>query len=374
MRGNEASYLAECIRSNWVSYLGPFVDRFEREFAHSLGTPHAVAMNSGTAALHVALLCAGVHAGDEVILPDLTFIAPANAATYCGAEAVFVDVTDDYWQLDIEKVERFLLDDCSLTEAGTVDRSTGRPVTAVVPVHILGHPVDMDPLLAIAAKWRLAVIEDATESLGSRYRGRTVGTLGGSACFSFNGNKIITSGGGGMLTTASKTVADRARYLSTQARNDAVEYVHEEVGYNYRLTNLQAAVGLAQLEQLPSHVERKRTIARRYEDGLSGIPGVLLPKEAPWAFSTFWLYTIRVGLDARRTSRELIGDLAVAGIEARPLWAPLHDQRPYRSARSFGIERSSILYAQAVSLPSSVDLTEDDHDRVVAAVRRSLCG
>ena len=372
MRGNESRYLEECIATNWVSYVGPFVERFESAFAAQLGVPHAVAMNSGTAALHVALLAAGIRPDDEVLLPDLTFIAPANAVHYCRAHPVFIDVTPTHWQLDVDKLARFLDEECERTTAGTIDRATRRPVRAILPVHILGHPVDMDPLLDLAERYGLVVIEDATESLGSLYKGRAVGTLGASGCFSFNGNKIITSGGGGMLVTRDDAVSSRSRYLSTQARDSAAEYVHEDVGFNYRLTNIQAAVGLAQLERLDEHVRRKREIATRYAAGLADLPGLALPGEASWAFSTFWLYTVRLDDEARRSSRELIADLAAAGIESRPVWAPIHEQRPYRDARAFMIEHAPSIYRQAVSLPSSVDLTAEDQERVVDSVRRAL--
>jgi len=372
MRGNEARYLRECIDTNWVSYVGPFVTRFEVAFADALSVPHAIAMNSGTAALHLALLAAGVGPDDEVIVPDLTFIAPANAVRYCGGEPVFIDVTADHWYLDPEKVATFLSKECEPFADGTRDRVTGKRVKAIIPVHLLGHPADIDPILELAARFRLEVIEDATESLGSLYKERPPGTFGLAGCFSFNGNKIITSGGGGMLTTSSDAVARRSRYLSTQARADGVEYVHMDVGYNYRLTNLQAAVGLAQLEQLASHVERKRSIAKRYDKGLGGLPGIRTPSEATWAKSTFWLYTILVEPPAQRSSREVIAELASSGIEARPLWAPLHQQRPYRESRTFGLGQSLAIYERAVSLPSSVDLTIEDQDRVVAAVRQSV--
>jgi perosamine synthetase len=242
-----------------------------------------------------------------------------------------------------------------------------------LPVHILGHPVEIEPLIEIANRYRLVVIEDASESLGARYKGQPLGTFGQSGCFSFNGNKIITSGGGGMLATSSRAIAERSQYLSTQARDDSLEYVHESIGYNYRLTNLQAAVGLAQLEQLDEHVRRKREIAARYAKGLADVPGVTLPQEAPWASSTFWLYTILVGEPARRTSRQLIAELAAAGVESRPLWAPLHQQRPYRQARTFQLEWSTSIYERAVSLPSSVNLAEEEQSHVVASIRRALC-
>lgn len=373
MRGNESRYLQECIATNWVSYVGPFVERFEAAFAAHLGVPNAVATNSGTASLHVALLVAGTGSDDEVLLPDLTFIAPANVVRYCRAQPVFVDVTSTHWQLDVDKVARFLAEECARTADGTVDRATGRRVRAIVPVHILGHPVDMDPLLELAQRYGLVVIEDATESLGSLYKGQPVGTLGQSGCFSFNGNKVITSGGGGMLVTRDPVIASRTRYLSTQARDSKDEYVHDDIGFNYRLTNIQAAVGLAQLEQLDEHVRRKREIAAGYADGLADVPGLTLPGEASWAFSTFWLYTVRVADGARRSSRELIADLADAGIESRPVWAPIHEQRPYRDARAFMIEHTPSIYRQAVSLPSSVDLTTEEQARVIEAVRRSLC-
>jgi perosamine synthetase len=374
MRGNEARYLEECITTNWVSYVGPFVERFETAFADAVGARHAVAVNSGTAALHLSLLVAGVVRGDLVVIPDLTFIAPANAARYCGADPVFIDVTPDHWVLDVAKVERYLSSECDRTPTGTRDRATGRRVSAVVPVHILGHSADLGPLLGLAERYGLAVVEDATESLGARYKGGAPGTFGTFGCFSFNGNKIITSGGGGMVVTRSDEDAAAVRHLATQAKADRREYVHDAVGFNYRLTNIQAAVGLAQLEQLEAHVARKREIAARYAQGLRGVPGVTPQREAEWARSTFWLYTILVAPPARRTSRELIADLDAAGIEARPLWAPLHEQAPYLGARTFGLEYARTVYERAVSLPSSVDLGIEDQMRVIDTVRRSLTG
>ena len=372
LHGNEQRYLEECIRTNWVSYVGPFVARFEDEFAKAVGAKHAVAVNSGTAALHIALIAADVGPGDLVLVPDVTFIAPANAVRYCGADPVFIGVTKDTWQLDVGLVERYLSERCEIRGAQTRHKATGRRVRAIVPVHLLGHAVDMDPLLALARRGGMRVIEDATETLGGTYRGRQVGTLGDAGCFSFNGNKIITSGGGGMVTTDDADRAKRMKYLSTQARDDTKEYVHESVGFNYRLTSLQAAVGVAQLEMLGEHVRRKRAIAARYSKELADVAGVTLPIQGSWAESTFWLYTILVDKPARRSSRELIADLAAEKIEARPLWAPLHEQRPYKDAESFEVGTSRWLYERAVSLPCSVGLTDGEQTRVIAAVRRSL--
>jgi perosamine synthetase len=373
LRGNELKYLQQCIDTNWVSYVGSFVDDFERAMAAFVGTRHAVATNSGTAALHIALLVAGVEPDDEVLVSDLTFIAPANAIRYCNAVPVFMDVTRDYWQIDPEKLKDFLERECRVAGGRVVNRRTGRRVSAIVPVHILGHPVDLDPVVELARGYNLRVIEDATEALGAEYRGRRIGALSDMACFSFNGNKIITSGGGGMITTDNDAWAARAKYLTTQARDDAEEYVHESIGYNYRLTNLQAAVGLAQMELLPEYVAIKRTIAARYRSELGGTPGLTLPSEAPWARSTFWLYTVLVDEPGTGPGRATVQQaLARQRIQARPLWAPIHQQRPYRTCQAYRIDVTPELYRRGLSLPCSVGLSEADHRRVCDAVRQAV--
>jgi len=370
MRGNELAYLRECIETNWVSYVGPFVTRFEEQMAKYIGTRHAVATNSGTAALHIALLIAGVKPDDEVLVPDLTFIAPANAIRYAGAWPVFMDVTPGHWQMDADKVVEFLEKECHKDGGHLRNRKTGRAVTAIMPVHILGHSVDMQPIVDAARRYGLRVIEDATEALGGKYRGTMVGALGDVACFSFNGNKIITTGGGGMLTTDNEEWARKAKYLTTQAKDDPIEYVHHEIGYNYRLTNLQAAVGVAQMEQLDEYIRIKRGIAERYAKGLADVPGLTLPAEAPWAFSTFWLYTVlvdeaRYGVDSRALQRAL----AERNIQTRPLWAPIHAQRPYRDCQTYRVEVTERLYRDALSLPCSVGLSQADQQRVIDALR-----
>ena len=370
MRGNELAYLRECIETNWVSYIGPFVTRFEEQMAKYVGTRHAVATNSGTAALHIALLVAGVKPGDEVLVSDLTFVAPVNAIRYAGAFPVFMDVTVDHWQMDPGKVAEFLEKECHVAEGRLRNRRTGRPVTAIIPVHILGHPVDMQPIVDAARRHGLKVIEDATEALGGKYRGAIVGALGDVSCFSFNGNKIITTGGGGMLNTDNEEWARRAKYLTTQAKDDPIEYVHHEIGYNYRLTNLQAAVGVAQMENLDDYIRIKREIAGRYAKSLADVPGLTLPHETPWAFSTFWLYTVlvdeaRYGMDSRALQRAL----AERNIQTRPLWAPIHGQRPYRDCQAYRIETTDRLYRDALSLPCSVGLGQADQERVIETVR-----
>jgi len=370
VRGNETKYLQDCIETNWVSYLGPYVTRFEDAMTAFVGSRHAVATNCGTAALHTALLVAGIGSNDEVLVPDLTFIAPINAIRYCGAYPVFIDVDPDYWQMDPIKLASFLKTECRQVDKCFINKKTGRQVKAILPVHLLGHPCDMDSIMALSKEFGLFVIEDAAESLGATYKGRPVGGIGDMGCFSFNGNKIITTGGGGLIATNNEFWAQRVKYLTTQAKDSVTEYIHESIGYNYRLTNIQAAVGVAQMEKLQKFIQIKRQIAERYKRELLSVPGLTLPKEASWAFSTYWLYTIQVdpdgfGVDSRQLQQELEG----RGIQSRPLWAPCHEQTPYRDCQAYQIETSPKLYRTALSLPSSVNLTEEDQRYVIAAIK-----
>ncbi|MCI0730286.1 MAG: LegC family aminotransferase [Chloroflexi bacterium] len=367
IRGNEWQYIKECLDSNWVSSVGSFVDRFEQMMAEVVSVQYGVATVNGTAALHVSLLVAGVQPGDEVLVSSLTFIAPANAIRYVGAWPVFVDAEPTYWQMDPQKVEEFLEEGCRWENGALTNKATGRPVKAILPVHILGHPCDMEPIVALARKYNLVVIEDATESLGARYKGQPTGCLGDIACFSFNGNKIITTGGGGMLVTNNAAWAQQARYLTTQAKDDPVEYIHSQVGYNYRLTNVLAAMGCAQLEQLADFVATKRGIAQRYAEALAGVAGIRPMVEAPWAWSTFWLYTILVdetayGLD----SRGLMGRLKEAGVQARPLWQPGHLSPAHQGAFTVGGSVAAQLNHAGLSLPCSIGLSLEEQQRVIA--------
>jgi perosamine synthetase len=366
IRGNEWKYIKDCLDSGWVSSVGAYVDRFEQLVATAVGTRYAVATCNGTVALHTALLVAGVQPDDEVLVSTLTFIAPVNAIRYANAWPVFVDAERDYWQLDTAKLADFLRNGCHRIGGKLLNRSSGRCIRAILPVHILGHPVDMDPVLSLAREYQLAVIEDASECLGSRYRGRAVGSLGDIACLSFNGNKIITTGGGGMIVTDKPDWAARAKYLTTQAKDDPVEFVHGAIGYNYRLTNIQAAMGCAQLERLSSHLGSKQRIAGRYQDGLAGVPGLTVMPSAPWAQATFWLYTILIepnesGSDSRRIMRELESN----GIQSRPLWQPIHKSPAHANCQACHCDTAEWLNARALSLPSSVGLSTDDQDSVI---------
>lgn len=373
LRGNEWRYVKECLDTGWVSSVGPFVEQLEKSVADYVEAAHGVAMSTGTAALHIALLVAGVKPDDEVLVSDLTFIAPANAIRYANASPVLIDAEPVYWQMDIARAIDFLENQCKWSEGKLVNKATGRRVSAIVPVHILGHPVDLDPLIEVANKYGLAIVEDATESLGGEYRGRKVGNLAHDipqmGCFSFNGNKIITTGGGGMLVTNDPALAAKAKYLSTQAKDDPIEYVHKETGFNYRLSNVQAALGCAQMELLDEFVTIKRSIAAEYAKAFANVPGVTIMPEADWARSIFWLNTVLIDEEEYgEDSRALMKRLARRGIQARPLWEPLHRSQALPGVQSVGGEVADDINRRALSLPSSVGMTPEQVQEVIGAV------
>jgi aminotransferase in exopolysaccharide biosynthesis len=367
LTGNVQKYLQECLDTNFVSSVGPFVDRFEREFAAFVGAKHAVACASGTAAIHVALRLCGVGPGDEVLVPTLTFIASANPVVYEHATPVFVDSEPRTWNLDpalvVEELERRA-------------RAGKRQPKAVEVVHLLGHPAEIEPIREACERHGVALVEDAAEALGATYRGgrlegKHVGTVGKLGCFSFNGNKVITTGGGGMIVTDDAELARRAKHLTTQARLPGRAYRHDEVGYNYRLTNLAAAMGVAQLEELPGFLRRKRQIADRYDAALRGVAGITPPPRAPWAAPSLWLYTASEETrDAGEARDRILDRLGEAGIEARPIWSPLHTMPMYRASARLGDGSvAEGLAAHGLSLPCSVGLTDAEQERVLAVLR-----
>jgi len=371
--GNEWLYVKECLDTNWVSSVGSFVDRFETSVAEYVGSKYAVATINGTAALHIALIVAGVEPEDEVLMPALTFVAPANAVRYVGAWPVFIDSEPNYWQIDPEKIREFLQTECHWINGNLTNRSTGRRIKALLPVHLLGHPCDMDPIVELAEEFSLRIIEDATETLGARYKSQIVGRHGDIACFSFNGNKAITTGGGGMIVTDNDEWAVRAQYLTTQAKDDPIEYIHNEIGYNYRLTNIQAAMGVAQMERLEEFIEKKRFIAAQYRKGFEDLEGIGLMLAQPDTDPTYWLYTVLLDCSTRLEGRKaFVQRLNQAGFGARPLWRPLHLLPPYKDCQSFLIENALGLYHRGVSLPSSVGLESDDQQRCIVAFRSLL--
>jgi perosamine synthetase len=368
--GNEWRYVRECLDTGWVSSAGPFIERFEAAVAAYTGARHAVATVNGSAALHVALQVAGVEAGDEVLLPDLTFIAPFSAVRYRGASPVLLDV-DPRWQLDPDRLAAFLAEECTMRGGRCVNRRSGRVVRAVVPVHLLGLACEIDRIVAIARRHRLAVVEDAAQAAGVRYRGRHVGTFGDVGILSFNGNKIVTAGGGGVLVTNNARRAAVARSLTIHAKRPGpLDSVHAGVGYNYRLTNLQAALGLAQLEQLDAFIARKRRIAAAYDRALASVAGVTPMPRTPHTDPTYWLYTIQLG-DAARV-RHVLRALAAQAIGARPLWRPLHRQPPARGCQRGALHHAPRLYARSVSLPSSAHLTLAEVRRCASAVAAAV--
>ncbi|MDO8527430.1 MAG: LegC family aminotransferase [Deltaproteobacteria bacterium] len=371
--GNEWLYVKECLDTGWVSSAGPFIDRFEKAVAFNVGAEDAVAVSSGTAALHTALLVMGVKAGDEVIAPALTFVSPINAICYVNASPVFMDVSPDSWNLDVNKLASFLAENCEVRGEECFNKKSQKRIRAIVAVHLLGNCCDMDPILDMAKRYHLKVIEDAAEAMGVLYKGKSVGTLGDIGCFSFNGNKVITCGGGGMIVAKNKKDLDYARYLTTQAKDDPLEYIHNEIGYNYRLTSLQAAVGLAQLEQLDQFVAKKRQIASFYQEAFKDLEELTLMSAPSYCESTWWLYTVLLG--AKRSLQErkdLLRTLKENGIDARPFWHPIYTLAPYKNFESYKMEKTMSLYERGVCLPSSVDVTPDELQKVVAVFKKSL--
>ena len=354
LRGNESVYLRRCLTQNWVSAAGPDVRVLEQHLATLCDVRHAVATVNGTAALHLALVVAGVGPGDRVVVPDFTFAATANAVVHAGAQPLFVDVAADSWTLDA---------DCL---AAALDQH-GEKIRAVVPVHALGHPADMAPIVELARGCGIPVIEDAAGAIGARYRGRAVGGLGDAAIFSFNGNKTVTAGGGGAIVTNRTDWADRARSLSTQAR-DAETYRHTEVGFNYRMPNINAALCLAQLERLEDMVTAKRAIAARYDAALADHGDLRPMPRAPWADSACWLYSVKCA--NAHYAQSLVHHLRTEGIESRVAWLSLSGQEPYAEAEAVLNGVSESISGCVVSLPCSSSLTRGKQGRVIAALRR----
>ncbi|HNQ77849.1 MAG TPA: LegC family aminotransferase [Acidobacteriota bacterium] len=369
VEGNEWKYVKVCLDTNWVSSAGPFVNRFEKMVSEYVGTKYAVAAVNGTAAIHLSLMLLGVGPGDEVVTSDMTFVAPANAIKYTGAEPVFIDPDYDTFQMNPGRLYDFLDKKCRKGKLGLVNRDSGRIVKAILPVHILGHCCDMEAINAIAEKFSLPVVEDATEAFGSKYAGKLAGAFGKMGIFSFNGNKIITTGGGGMLVTDDRKLAEKAKYLTTQAKDDSIEFIHNEVGYNYRLSNVLSAIGCAQMEKLDDYIVRKRKIASTYNKRLGTIEGVVPMSEPEGNESTFWLYTVKIdkkkfGMDRKELMKKLAGER----IDSRPLWQPMHLLKAFESSPYVGEGVSTLLKKLCISLPCSTGLKRDEQARVIRAI------
>jgi dTDP-4-amino-4,6-dideoxygalactose transaminase len=357
--GREAELVVEAIASNWIAPLGPQVDAFEREIAAVAGVDHAVALSSGTAALHLAFVVLGIGAGDEVACSSFTFAASANAVTYTGAMPFFVDANEATWTIDPE-----LLD-----HAIRVRQEAGARVRAVLAVDLYGQCCDYDALREVCALHEVVLVQDAAESLGATYRGAPSGGQGALAAFSFNGNKIITTSGGGMLVSQRQEWIEHARKLSTQAREPVAHYEHVEVGFNYRMSNILAALGRAQLESLQERVAVRRRLRDRYRELLNGVAGISFMPDATYGATNAWLTCIVVDPDAFGSDRETIRlALEREDIESRPLWKPMHLQPVFASHNTFGGDVSSLLFERGLCLPTGSALTDADQDRVVATL------
>jgi len=362
LSGLEEQYVANAFATNWITPLGPHVDEFEKEFAAAIGAEHAVALSSGTAAVHLALLLAGVGPGDEVVVSTLTFVASVNPIVYLGATPVFIDSDRASWNMDPALLE----------EALDVRARRGRLPRAVVVVHLYGQSADLDAIAAVCARYGVALIEDAAEALGATYRGRAPGTTGMTGVFSFNGNKIITTGGGGMLVSADRSLIAHARKLATQARDPAPHYEHSEMGFNYRLSNVLAAIGRGQLRVLSERVAARRRNFAFYSAALGDMPGIEFMPEAPWGTHTRWLTTLTIDPDEFGADTETVRlALEAEGIEARPVWKPMHLQPLYAHAPVVGGAIANDLFARGLCIPSGSNLTEIDRERVAAVVRRT---
>lgn len=357
MGGTEKQWVDEAFRSEWIVPLGPNVDEFEHRLEKYLGAPYVVALSAGTAAIHLGLVAAGVETGDEVICQSFTFAASANPIIYQGAKPVFVDSEPNSWNISPELLEEAIIDR---------KRQTGRYPKAIIPVHLYGMPAKMDEIMAIADKYGIAVVEDAAEALGSEYKGKKCGLFGRFGCLSFNGNKIITTSGGGALICHSEEEAVRVKFYATQAREPRPYYYHEVIGFNYRLSNVCAGIGCGQMDVLAEHVERRKANHKFYTEAFSGIEGLTVQQNAGEEFdSNFWLSTVLIdpstGKDPE-TARQLMAD---ALIETRRLWRPMHMQPVYKDAPYYGSDCCESLFDRGLCLPSGSNLSEDDLQCVV---------
>ena len=375
LNGNELQYVKECIDTEWVSSAGKYVNLFEKKVTEYTGSKYAIACVNGTAAIQVSLRLAGVDAGDEVICPTLTFIASINAIDYCNASPIFMDA-DSYYNIDAGKTIEFINNETVFKNWCTYNKKTGKKISAILPVHIWGNACWLDELMELCEERNIAVVEDACESLGTFYNdgefsGKYTGTIGKLGCISFNGNKIITTGGGGMILTDDKDLSVKAKYLTTQAKDDPIRYVHDEIGYNFRLTNIQAALGVAQLEQLPTILKRKKEIYEFYQSAIENIEGLFLSKVPEYADNNHWLNLLQIDSKVYGDNREsLMKRLKEKGIQTRPVWKLNHLQIPYKNYQSYRIENANSLVEDSLCLPSSTNLNEFETNKIMDLLKK----
>jgi perosamine synthetase len=374
IRGNEWLYIKECLDTEWVSSAGKYVNKFEEDMGRFAGAKHAIACVNGTAALQVALRLVGVQQGDEVIVPTVTFVAPVNAVRYLNADPIFMDC-DDYYNISTQKTVEFIRNETAIRNNCTYSKASGKKISAIIPVHVFGNAVELDTLVDVCRERNIKVVEDASESVGTFYsvgqfKGKHTGTIGDIGCFSFNGNKIITTGGGGMIVTGDDGYAERARYLTTQAKDDEVRYVHNDVGYNYRLTNIQAALGVAQLEQLTGYLGLKKKNYLEYKKEIDQIRGLHVAEPPPYAENNFWMYALQIEKAVYGRSREEVASrFNQAKIQTRPIWFLNHLQKPYVNCRSYRIEKAPEMLEKTLNIPCSVNLKNDDIRTIVNVLK-----
>lgn len=375
--GNEEKYVLDAVKQGWVSTGGAFITQLEKNLADYLKMPAVAACQSGTSALHLALMECGVQPNDMVIVPTLTFIAAVNPVRYQFAEPIFMDC-DDSLCMDPLKLRKFCESECEVKEGQLIYKKTGQSIKAMIVVHVFGNLADMEAIMEIAEEFHLRVIEDATEALGSKfltgkYAGKMAGTVGDFGAYSFNGNKIITTGGGGAVTGTLQAEVEHMKYISTQAKKDPLYYIHDEVGYNYRMTNLQAALGVAQLEELPEFIERKKCNYNLYAKLLAGFSkGTLLPFREN-TDSNYWFYSLVI--DKQKVSKELhqmIAELQEMGIQTRPIWGLIHEQKPYQNEVAYDIEKAKYYSERIINIPCSTQITEEEVRYVVAGLEKVL--
>jgi len=373
LKGNEMQYVKECIDAEWVSSAGKYVTLFEQKISKYTGSKYAIACVNGTAALQVSLRLAGVGAGDEVIISTLTFIASVNAITYNNAKPIFMDA-DKYYNLDSEKMIEFIKNETVFKNGFTYNKKTNNKITAIILVHVWGNACWLDELIELCNKQNITIVEDAAESLGTfynngKYEGKHTGTIGKLGCLSFNGNKIITTGGGGMILTDDESLAEKAKYLTTQAKDDPIRYIHDEIGYNFRLTNIQAALGVAQLEQLPAILKRKKEIYDFYQTKIENIEGLSLSKVPGYADNNHWLNLLQIDSKVYNEDREvLMKRLEENGIQTRPVWRLNHEQKPYKDCQYYKIEKAKKLVKNSLCLPSSSNLSNKNINKIVSVL------
>lgn len=366
--GNEWKYVKDCLDTGWISSVGSYVNQFEQMVADFAGAKYGIAAVNGTAALHISLLLSGVRQNDYVILPNLTFVASANSIKYLGADPILIDADPTGWQMDLDLLEEFLAQETEEVEGSLIYKKDRRCISAIMPVHILGNMGDMDRFSRIVARYPLAIVEDATEALGSTYRGKSAGTFSPIACFSFNGNKIISTGGGGVIVTDDERLAARAKHLTTTAKASPDEYYHDEIGYNYRLVNVLAAIGVGQMELLPSFIERKLACVQFYQQALQGVADIRFQSVLPEVKINGWLFTIQTDQQKR-----LLDHLNANKILSRRFWMPMNKLPMY--ANCVYVQRqdqSDYIYNTCLSIPSSTSITDEEMEIVVREIKNAI--